>query len=120
MDIEEILKDSSKKYDRADRMEELERLVSICDERFQDALKRGDEAAMDFWHMRTRRFETQHGLEREIAACGAMLRCGVSDVNGKAYVNNASDMRGLSKISDMVLDILREEGFVENDKSRRI
>ena len=121
-------KDYDKKYEKTsakldsmyDRIEELECLVSMCNERFQDALKRGDEAAMDFWHMRTRRFETQHGLEREIAACGAMLRCGVSDVNGKAYVNNASDMRGLSKISDMVLDILREEGFVENDKSRRI
>lgn len=89
----------------------LESAVDFCNMQFNLALARGDEEAMDYWHSLTRKYENQHYLANGIAACGVGLQYGVSDANGHAYKKNAEELRGLHKLSDIVLDELREEGI---------
>lgn len=88
----------------------LESAVAFCNTQFNIALARSDEEAMDYWHSLTRKYETKHYIANGVAACGVGLQYGVSDANGHAYKKNAEELRGLHKLSDIVLDALTEEG----------
>lgn len=107
MDLTQIMESSTVTRKIRDN---LESAVDFCNTQFNLALARGDENAMDYWHSLTRKYETQHCLANGVAACGVGLQYGVSDANGHAYKKNAGELRGLHTLSDIVLDVLHEEG----------
>ena len=125
-DFESILSSGGKAFTVDDIIQSevdlMERLTEMANQKFKEALKNGDDAAMDFWHGLTMYAENEALKKREIGdgivAIISLIHYGLKNSVEKnisfgemQYGEKLIERKGFHKITDVIIDTLEECGI---------